>query len=110
MQGTPVVSDNTLPASNLYRAEERLTTVSFEDGNPLKITRSPNVNKTHSHDIFIRLLKMCDAKVVKPLSLIFKNCISLKFSQICGINQTLFQSIRKETSNVWLTIAQLHFY
>ena len=83
MQCTPIVNGNALPSAILYRAEERPTTVSFADGNALKIIRSLNVNKAHSHYISRRLLKivkMCDAEVVKPF---------------CGINQTLFQFIRK---------------
>ena len=72
-----------LPAVILYRAEERLTTVSFANGNVLKIISSLNVNKARSHYISIRLLKIvkiCDAEVVKPLSLIFKNCMQYELS------------------------------
>ena len=35
-----------------------------------------NYNKTHFYDdISIRLLKICDSSAVKPLSIIFKNCL-----------------------------------
>ena len=35
-----------------------------------------NINKTHGHDeISIRMIKICDEALVKPLSLIYKNCI-----------------------------------
>ena len=35
-----------------------------------------NKNKTHGHDeISIRMIKICDEALVKPLSLIYKNCI-----------------------------------
>ena len=38
--------------------------------------RNLNVNKAHDHDnSSIRMLKKCDSEVVKPLSLIYKNCI-----------------------------------
>ena len=32
--------------------------------------------KLHGHDdIFIRMIKLCGQPIVKPLSIIFKNCI-----------------------------------
>ena len=35
-----------------------------------------NINKTHGHDeISIRMIKICDEALVKPLSLIYNNCI-----------------------------------
>ena len=60
----------------LYRIEGRLAKFNFEDGDIWKIIKSFNVNKAHGHDdISIRLLKICDAEVVKSLLLIVKNCI-----------------------------------
>ena len=60
----------------MYRTENRLSTISFKDEDVLKIIKSLNINKAHGHDdISIRLLQICGAEVVKPLSLIFKNCI-----------------------------------
>ena len=35
-----------------------------------------NIDKTHGHDeISIRMIKICDEALVKPLSLIYNNCI-----------------------------------
>ena len=60
----------------MYRTENRLSTISFKDEDVLKIIKSLNINKAHGHDdISIRLLQICGAEVVKPLSLIFKKCI-----------------------------------
>ena len=40
------------------------------------IVRALNINKAHSHDdISVRMIKICDEALVKPLSLIYKNCI-----------------------------------
>ena len=37
---------------------------------------SLNINKAHGYyDLSIRLLKICDSILVKPLSIIFKNCL-----------------------------------
>ena len=48
----------------------------FEDHYILKIIRSFNYNKAHGYDnISIRLLKICNSSIVRPLSIIFKNCL-----------------------------------
>ena len=58
----------------MYRTENRFLTISFKD-DVAKIIKSLKINKTHGHDdISIRLLQICGAEVVKPLSLICKNC------------------------------------
>ena len=47
------------------------------EDNVLKIVRALNINKTHGHDeISVRMTKICDEALVKPLSLIEKNCIN----------------------------------
>ena len=65
-----------LPSTITYRTENKLSTISFKDEDVLKIIKSLNINKVHDRDdIFIRLLQICGAEVMKPLSLIFKNFI-----------------------------------
>ena len=45
------------------------------EDNILKIVRALNINKAHGHDeISVRMIKICDEALVKPLSLIYKNC------------------------------------
>ena len=51
------------------------------------------MSKAHGHDdISVRMLKICDSAIIKPLSIIFRNCISQstfpdiwKKSNICPI-------------------------
>ena len=70
-----IVNDSILPSTIMYRTENGLLTISFKD-DVAKIIKSLNINKAHGHDdISIRLLQICGAEVVKPLSLIFKKCI-----------------------------------
>ena len=41
-----------------------------------KIIKAPKVNKAHGQDeISIRMLKLCESAITKPLDLIFKNCL-----------------------------------
>ena len=54
----------------------RLSLFSFNEEVILKIINALNINKAHGHDdISIRMIKLCSKSVVKPLSIIFKNCI-----------------------------------
>ena len=57
----------------------------FGNKETLKIIRSLNVNKVYGcNDSSIRLLKTCDSAVVKPLSIIFRNCLKTgTFPNIC---------------------------
>ena len=42
----------------------------------LKIIRSLDINRAHSHDdIFVRMLKTYDVAIKKSLSVIYQNCI-----------------------------------
>ena len=47
------------------------------DNDILKIIRSPDINKVYGHDdISVRMVKICDDSIKKPLSIIYKNCIT----------------------------------
>ena len=46
--------------------------------NFLKIIRAININKAHGHDdVSIRMIRICDKSLIKPLMLIFKKSIRL---------------------------------
>ena len=84
-QCTPIVNDSIIPSTIMYRTENRLSTISFKDEDIPKIIKLLNINKAHGHDdISVRLLQICRAEVVKPLSLIFINCIQYGiFPNLC---------------------------
>ena len=53
----------------------KLSFFDTEDKYIYKIIKTPDVNKALGYDeVFIRMLKLCDKGVVKPLSILFKNC------------------------------------
>ena len=64
----------------------------------LKIVNAFNINKAHGyHDISIWMIKLCSKSVVKPLSMIFNNCMdSFQFNNGLSGGKlfTQFQSIR----------------
>ena len=50
--------------------------INFFDNDILKIIKSLDINKAHGHDdISVRMVKICDDAIKKPLSIIYKNCI-----------------------------------
>ena len=55
----------------------------------INIIRKSNVNKAHGHDdISIRMIKMCDESLVRPLSIIFRN----------SLNSCIYPSIWKKAN------------
>ena len=75
-QCTPVSSNSTLPLVATSLTNASLSSLSFNDQDILKTMHFLNINKAHGYDdISTRLLKICDSSIVKPLSMIFKNCL-----------------------------------
>ena len=78
-QGTPLANGSKLPEDQVYLTNSRINSVPFSDDLVMNIIRNLNVNKSHSRDnISIRMIKMCDEFLLRPLSIIFRN--SLKSS------------------------------
>ena len=67
-------------------SQSRLSSLNIIEDNILKIVRALNINKAHGHDeISVRMIKICDEALVKPLSLIYKN----------GVDTGIFPNISK---------------
>ena len=75
-QCTPIPNNSTLPLVTTPITNASLSSISFNDQVILNVIHSLNINKTHGFDdLSIRLLKICDSSIVRPLSIIFKNCL-----------------------------------
>ena len=75
-QCTLVPNDTTLPKL-LVTPNETLSSLDIIASDIVKIIIALKVNKAHGHDeIFIRILKLCESAIIKPLYLIFKNFLS----------------------------------
>ena len=75
-QCTPISNDSALPNLSNSVSNVSLSSIHFEDQDILKIIRSLNYNKAHGYDdTSMRLLKICDSSIVRPLSITFKNCL-----------------------------------
>ena len=75
-QCTLVPNNSTLPLVRTPVTNASLSSISLNDQNILKIINSFNINKVHGYDdISIRLPKIYDSAIVRPLSIISKNCL-----------------------------------
>ena len=78
-QCTPLNNNSSLPVNQLFLTHSRLMSLDFDEDELLLIIRALNINKAHGHDdISIRMIKICDKSLIKPLMLIFKK--SIRFS------------------------------
>ena len=65
-----------MPSQPIFVTNERLSSVVYDDKDIIKNIRALNINKLHCHDdISIRIIKICQSALVKPLSIIFNNCV-----------------------------------
>ena len=79
-QCTPIDNDSQIPDSVVLKTEARLSSITCEDNDILKIIRNPDISKVHGFDdILVRMVKLCDDSLVKPLSIIFQNCTQAYF-------------------------------
>ena len=75
-QCTPLNNNSSLPVNQLFLTHSRLMSLHFDEDELLLIIRALNINKAHGHDdISIRMIKICDKSLIKPLMLIFKKSI-----------------------------------
>ena len=74
---TTLNNNSKVRGSQTYITDSNLSSLQFEDKDVIKIIRSLDINRAHGHDdISIRMLKICGLAIIKPLSIIFRNCIN----------------------------------
>ena len=67
-------NDSKLPSNQIYLTQSRLVSLNFNEDEIFKIIRALNPHKAHGYgDIFIRMIKICDKLLLKPLVILFKN-------------------------------------
>ena len=65
-----------LPTNQIYLTQSRLGSLDFNKGELLQIIRALNINKAHGYDnISIRMIKICDRSLLKPLNILFRNSV-----------------------------------
>ena len=89
-----------LPTNQIFLTQARQRSLDFNEGEILKIIRNLNINKAHGHDeVSIRMIKICDKSLLKPLIILFENSIKHLVTQIFGKNLMSFLHIKKMTND-----------
>ena len=69
-------SDSSFPSKIISKTDNSLYSVKFSTENMLQIINKLDSSKAHGHDeISIRMLKICDSSVCRPLQIIYKPCL-----------------------------------
>ena len=91
--------------------DNRLFTVTFWHYDVGKIIQNLNPNKPHGHDnISIRMLKICDSSIYKPLYFIFKETLSTGLFSSNWKKRTLLLSTKMVRNKSWKTTVQFHYF
>ena len=73
-QCTPLENSSVLPVNQKFLTQSRLNSIDINENEVLSIIRALNIHKAHGYDdISIRMIKMCDKSLLKPLTLLFEN-------------------------------------
>ena len=109
-QCTPLKNDSLLPLNEIFLTQSRLNSLDFNEDEIIKIIRALNVNKAHGcDDISIRMIKICDKSLLKPLILLFEN--SIKDSCYPDIwKRSNIIPVHKKMTNDWLTVTDLFLF
>ena len=74
-KSTPI-NNSSLPSLFVFYSKSRFSSLNIIEDNILKIVRALNTNKAHGHhEMSVRIIKICDEAIAKPLSLTYYNCI-----------------------------------
>ena len=73
-----LLSNNSVLPTNLPQLTSKcLDSIYFSSSDIVKIISRLDPNKAHGHDVLsIRMIKLCGNSICKPLSIIFKDCLS----------------------------------
>ena len=72
-----IPNNRILPSELKLLTEHTLTLCHFSESDILQIINNQNLNKAHGHDmISIRMLKLCDEAICRPLNIIFRTFLN----------------------------------
>ena len=75
-QCQPIANNSILPTNQIFYTQNRLRGFDIDCVKISKLINGLNKHKAHGHDgISIRMVKLCNLTITKPLSIIYKNCL-----------------------------------
>ena len=76
-QCSPIVNSSELPDDSMPMIANSISSIQFLERDLLNLVRLLDPSKSHGFDgISIRMIKICDASIIKPLLIIFKNSLN----------------------------------
>ena len=73
-QCTPIDNDSQIPDLKLFSSQAKFSSITCRDNDILKVSRNLDNSKARGFDnITIRMVKLFDDSLIKPLSIIFQN-------------------------------------
>ena len=110
----PLIKNRTVPNLLNYVSTTRLFSLYLNEEVILKIINALNINKAHRHhEISIRMINLCSKSFVKPLSMIFNNCIDTGiFPDICKRSNmlTVYKKVDKHIINNYRPVSLLPIF
>ena len=72
----PIGNNSILPTNQIFFTQNRQKGFDIDCGENLKLINGLNPHKANGHEgISIRMVKLCNLTITKPLSVIYKNCL-----------------------------------
>ena len=95
-----LLKNNVLPILQTFLTQSRLISLDFNNEDILKIIRALNIHIAHGHDdMSIRMIKICDKSLLKPLTFYLKIQLSYLNIQINGKGLILYLCIKRMKNN-----------
>ena len=97
---TPITNDSSLPSLLNLNLTSNLPVINFTDDDILKIIRSLNIKRAHSHDdTSVRMIKICDKAILEPLSITYKNYIDTGIFPVSWKKSNIIPEHKKEINS-----------
>ena len=110
-QCTPLTNDCILSTSQMFLTPSRVCILNFSEAEIIKIIRNLNEHKAQGHDdISVRMIKICDKSILKPLILLLKNYLNHLIIQIYEKDLILYLSIKRMINDMLITTDQYLYY
>ena len=107
----PLNNASDLPANQIFLTQSRLGSLDFNEGELLQIIKALNINNAHGHDdISIRMVKICNKSLLKPLIDFLGTRLNHAVTLIYGKKSNIIPVHKKMKNNWWKTTNQFLFY
>ena len=110
-QCQPLNNAGDLPTNQIFLTQSRVASLDFNEGELLQIIRALKIYKAHGHDdISIRMIKICDKSLSKPLIVLFRKSIKSSCYPDIWEKVNIIPAHKKMTNNWLKTTDQFFFY